>query len=298
MRANLFPAVLVCLLMTIATLGQTVDESDSRVIFRDNTAVFDLVINQPSNPQTTNIQLEIIDPTGLVRAEKSELLTVKTGKHRYPVQIPVGELVKAEGDDVGWLRLRYTLGAATGVVSLTQLIKDVFELRLSSPNRVVPGSEYRMRVRAVNPFTKAGVKQVAVVAKLELELEVEDGDDELELTATASTDSDGLAILKFKVPAGRRLDDVPEFVITGRKNGFVREIDDDLDSYYYSDESPGLFTSDKPVYQPGETFNLRGMFLDVNNTVIAGKSFDLEIEDQEDTELASETIETSEFGIA
>lgn len=288
--------VFVCLLATLMTPGQVIDESDSKLVIEKSDLVLDLAITHTSRPTTAAIQLQLIDPLDKIRAEKSELLKLKGGKHRYIVRIPIGDLSTTEGDDFAWLRLSYRLGETKGTISLSEMMRDVFDLRVSLPGRIVPGSEYRIRVRALNPFAKTGVKKVAVDGKLTLDLDMPDADDEIELKAVSTTNGDGIAILKFKVPPGIRLEDDPEFEVSGRKNGFVRKVENDLDND--DDDSPVFITTDKPVYQPGETFNLRGLFLDASNTIVVGRELELKIEDENGQTVYSEDVTTSEYGIA
>ena len=65
---------------------------------------------------------------------------------------------------------------------------------------------------------------------LELELDTDADEDELILKAKGETNGDGFAVLDFKIPEDVKLDDDGDLKITGRKNGIVREIDEDLDS--------------------------------------------------------------------
>ena len=296
MWVRLFPLILVYLLIGVPVDAQVLDEAGSSAVVIAPNADIVLVIDAPAPIANTRADLELVDQRDAVRARVTRQLDLKAGKHKYPVRIPLADLVKLEGEDsIGWYRVRYRIGEASGIVSMSELLKDVFELRAAASDQVVPGSVYRMRVSAINPFTNQRVRSVAIDGKLELDTVSNDVDDEITIAATAVTNKEGIAVLNFKIPAGIRLDMDPEFELVGRRNGVVRKIENDFEM----PEKPGVFfTSDKPMYQPGETFNLRGLFLDAQNTVIAGHEVKLAIEDEEDTRLYSETVTTSEYGIA
>jgi hypothetical protein len=296
MRLRIFPLMIVCLLPFVVADGQVVDESSATVVIDKASATVELSIANRTGKADTELHLQLIDPTSEVRAEATQQLKIRSGRHRYRVILPLGNLVADHGDDIAWFRLRYRVGESAGILSLTELMKDVFELRVIAADRVVPGSEYRLRVRAVSPFTSSSVKKVAVEGTLKLTLDTEEDEDQIDLLARSTTNGDGLAILSFKVPPGITLDSEPEFEVTGRKNGVVRKVEDSLESDH--DPTPVYFTTDKPMYQPGETFNLRGLFLDANNTVISGKEFDLTIKDEGDTSLFRATVTTSQYGVA
>ncbi|MEP7147373.1 MAG: alpha-2-macroglobulin family protein [Acidobacteriota bacterium] len=296
MRVKLFPSILVCLLCAFACSAQAVDEAGSSAIISGTNAEITLLANSTARAFDGSADLQLIDPQGVVRAKTSHSLRIKTGIQKYRIDVPLGDLVNIRGDELGWFRLRYRLGESAGIISLSELMHDVFELRVAAAERLVTGTDYRVRVRAINPFTKAAVKKVSIEGKLVLDVVAGSNREEINVAATGITNGDGLATLQFKIPPGIRFDGDPEFEIVGRKHGVVRKIDDDIES----DErrTSVFFTADKPMYQPGETFNLRGLFLDPNNTVVPGQDFELTIEDEDDTQLFSQTVKTSEYGIA
>jgi uncharacterized protein YfaS (alpha-2-macroglobulin family) len=59
-----------------------------------------------------------------------------------------------------------------------------------------------------------------------------------------------------------------------------------------------FLTTDKPLYQPGQAFNIRGLYMDANKTVISGGELEFSVRDGDDTTVFRETVKTSEFGIA
>ncbi len=294
MRVKLFPLFVVCLVCAFAAAGQTVDESRSSIILNDTTAEVSMFIDSPSRGFDGEIRLELLDAADRIRANAAQSVRIKKGQETYKITMPLGDVMKTSGDDIAWYRLRYRVGNLQGVISLSELIKDVFDLRVAASENFFAGQNYRVRIRAIQPFTKDAVRKVKVRGELILELDTDE--DELRLLAHGETNGDGLAVLDFKIPEGAKLDSDGDLKIVGKKNGITREIDEDLDP----DEASGsvLVSADKPLYQPGQDFNIRGLYFDKNSTVVSGAELEFTIRDEDDTVLFRETVKTSAFGIA
>lgn len=296
MRVKLFPLFVVCLVCAFTAAAQTVDEGRSSIVLNDTTGEVSLIIDNSSQRLDTEIRLELLDTGDRIRASSVQSVRIKKGKRTYKMTMPLGDLMQTNGNDVSWYRLRYRVGDRQGVISLSELLKDVFDLRAAASGNVFSGQNYRVRVRAVQPFTKDPVRKVKIRGELLLELDTESDDDELKLLAEGETNGDGFAVLDFKIPEGAKLDSDGDLKIVGKKNGITREIQEDLDP----DEASGtvLVSADKPLYQPGQNFNIRGLYFDKNNTVVSGAELEFTIRDEDDTVLFRETVKTSDFGIA
>ena len=289
----LFLLVLVCAFSVVA---QTVIEAESSLIINEKTADVSLTVVAGKRIAGIPVELRILDPEGKTRASVSQNIPVAAGKKKYKFAIPLGDIMSKASDEIAWWRLDYSFGATHGIVSVSELFRDDFDLRASAFQRVIAGEAMRLRVRSLNPFTERAVKGVAIDAELVLNLDTESDDDELKLKGTARTDGDGFAMINFKIPADLKLDGDPEIKITGQKNGVIRTIEEDLDE----DDMQGsvILTTDKPLYQPAQTFNVRALLLDPNNTVVPNYELEFTIEDEDDTVVFRQTLKTSAFGIA
>ncbi len=158
---------------------------------------------------------------------------------------------------------------------------------------------YRARVRAVHPFTNLPVKNVKIKGELDLNLDTEAEADELKIESGGETDADGFAVLDFKIPTEAKLEYDGDLKITGEKYGFRREVEEDLNAS--GSNSSVYLNTDKPLYQPGQDFNARGILLkgmSGANTVSPDAELEFSIKDEEDTLLYRETVKTSRFGVA
>lgn len=293
---NVLTSSVIGLLCLISATAQSVAESESRIIFAEKTAELSLVIEKKDKRSEHRLQTEFLAPDGTIIAPYTQIVRLDPGKRNYIIKIPIGSLLSVAGDAISWYRLRYRLGNTEGIISVSELLSDDFELRASAFSRVVPGESMMVRVRALNPFTEKAVKDVLVNVALEIDLRADPGDKKLKLKAASRTNGSGIATLEFKIPEDARPDGEGEIKIIGQKNGVVRKIEEDLE-----DQTPrGLvyLTTDKPLYQPGQIFNVRALYFDANNTVVTDRELEFSIEDAEDTVVFRQKIETSDFGIA
>lgn len=298
MRPKLILLFVVFVLCPIVGAAQTLNEKDSSLVIQDGTARFSLVVDNPGVTGDRPVDLDVIDQYDRVLTQGAGTINLRTGKGTYTVDIPAGELKDNTSDNIFWYRLRYRLAGKTGFISLSNLFKDVFDLQVASPEFISPGALYRVRVRGVHSFSRQPIKKIQITAELKLELIArdEDAEDKLDLIASGITDGDGFAILDFKIPSGVRLDHDCDLIVTGIKNSIVREVNDSLRSGI--SDGAVFLTSDKPLYQPGQSFNVRGIYFDGENNIVPGHELEFTIKDENGITLYREKVKTSDYGIA
>ncbi|MDQ3040820.1 MAG: MG2 domain-containing protein, partial [Acidobacteriota bacterium] len=308
MKGKFSLAVAVCLFLVGAVQAQnltSIVETETQVILQENAAQISFVAESSQNDFDGVILLELLDVKGVVRSTMASRERIKRGRETYKISLPLFDLMRTNSDDIAWFRLRYRIKSGDGnlqtegVISLSEIIKDIFELRVTSSEYVFSGMNYRARICAFQPFTNEPVKNVRI--RGELQLSPKNGQDKLKFNADRETDDEGFAVLNFKIPLNVNLDDDDdgELKITGVKYGIVREIEEDLNMM--TGDSAVYLNTDKPLYQPGQTLNVRGILLKgmlSANMVVAGAELEFIIKDEEDTILYRQTVKTSGFGIA
>lgn len=288
--------VVVCVVCLFSAGGQTVSETESGLILQEKAIDLTLVLENSGNSRNEKISLELLDTENKVTSQSSPSFELKSGKNSYNFLLSLKDWSKTADDDLIWYRLRYRIGGAEGIISVSELLKDDFRMRVAASEIFRAGMTYPVRVRALQPLTNIPVENVSVEAELTIELKTEADEDELKLSAKGATDKEGFALLEFKIPDNVQLDEDADLKITGIKNGLRREIEEDLDSENIRDSI--FLTPDKPIYQPGQTFNVRGLYFDANQRSAADKELEFKIYDEDDTVLYRETVKTSAFGIA
>lgn len=301
MRSRLFPLFVVCLVCVFSLRAQTVSENESSLYFVEKTANAVIVYENPANNFDGKIFLEILDEKNEIKARGSQNTKFKKGKESYKISFPIGDLLKNAEEKISWYRLNYRIEDAngnaksSGIISLSSLLRDAYELRVAAAEYFFPGQTYRVRVRAVQPETNQPVKDVEIKGEFDIELETDADEDEITLNSKGKTDSEGFADLDFKISPDLKISSA-DIWIKGFKNGIVRDV-------YESLETPGnrgsvFLTTDKPIYQPAQDFKVRGLYFNKDNTVVTNSDLEFTIKSEDDLILYKETVKTSDFGIA
>src|SRR5204863_1895826 len=105
-----------------------------------------------------------------------------------------------------WYRLHYRIATtgspithtAEGIVSLSEITPDLFELRVAAAEMAHEAMRYQARVQAIHPITRKPAQGVRVDAVLTLETNHEG--DGVKLQASGVTDLRGYSILFFNLP--------------------------------------------------------------------------------------------------
>ncbi|MBD0326146.1 MAG: hypothetical protein ICV68_06940, partial [Pyrinomonadaceae bacterium] len=113
--------------------------------------------------------------------------------------------------------------------------------------------------------------------------------------ANGVTDAEGLAPLLFDLPQQAKDDADLEMKVKGTRGQFVEETDGEIELEHYAHV---LMSTDKPLYQPGQTLHLRALCFDTSKRALANASARLTIADPEGTTVFRAPLVTSRFGIA
>jgi hypothetical protein len=303
--APILLGLVVCLFAVYpsgATSTLRLDESRIRVsLERAQTSVSLEVESGESRAFGARVTVTLVDPRDKVRAEAAADVSVRTGKNSFsvPLKLPYSELLEAERKEFPWYRLRYRVApeggaqvsAIEGVVSLSEVTPDLFELRVITSEKTRPGSQLRARVRAVNPVTGRAVKGVAVAGELKFDEDLAQPSSK----ASAVTGGDGFATLDFGVPREAEGDSDADLKIEARRGLFA----DSAETSVSVEQTPRIIlTTDKTLYQPGQMMHARALVFDPSDHAIAGEEVTLKLEDADNSTVFSTETKTSRYGIA
>lgn len=170
----LFVVVVVCAVCLFSVKAQTVNEADSSVIIKEKTIAVSLALENFRDISNEKILLELVDEQNKIRSQTAQSLNLKKGKNLYQFSLPLNDLPKTiDNDSLVWYRLRYLVGNSAGIVSISELLRDDFHLRVAASEVFRAGMNYRVRVRALQPYTKNPVGDVQIAATLQLELDTD-----------------------------------------------------------------------------------------------------------------------------
>ena len=298
----------VCLLaahLSSAAPAFHLDESRIRLsLDSDSARVRVEVENGTGRDFPARLRVELLDPHDRVRANAATDVRLRRGTNALDVALDLSyaQLLETERKEFPWYRLRYSIAPAStteatmaleGVVSVSEVAPDLFELSVISAPAARPGSHYGARVRTANPVTQRPLKGVAVEATLTFE----DADDKKSvLKATGTTDGDGFVALDFELPRTvHTSDDEAELEVTARRGVLVEQAETSVSV----EETPRvLLTTDKPLYQPGQTVHMRALVFDQGSRALVGEEVTFKVEDEESSTAFTSALKTSRFGLA
>jgi len=202
--------------------------------------------------------------------------------------------------ELGWYRLRYTFTPSVsgsdaapvhGVLQMGRVMVDSFELRLTGAATVGFGAKYPLRVRVDNPATGEPIAGVPVDFKLEVG---DDDDDKPTSRKKLLTDRSGYAVVEFTLPNAPS-DFEGKVVATATRGDFSEEESIDIK---FPDAIRLTLTTDKPLYQPGQTVHMRMLAFGPDNRAIANVPVKVTLVDDQGQTQFGDTFNTSKFGVA
>jgi len=280
-----------------------VPESAIRVHFQSEATTVDLRLEKTSRQNASaHISLQILDPAGNVRAQALQSIDVSAGVTKAQIvlpAIPAAEKNQATAH-LFLYRLHYfvvanssdgsALPPVEGIVSIGEIAPQLFELHAATSEYVRAGNHYTLHVRAIHPVTSAPAPGVAVQGSLDID------EDHPILTNKSVTDSRGYATLEFLLPGNLDPDDSDITVtVTGTRDDFIATSDANL---RVPEVISASLSTDKPLYQPGQTLHMRLLAFGAEKKAFADQSLIFEIKDPESTLVFRVPQTTSRYGIA
>jgi hypothetical protein len=264
-----------------------------------------VVVNDQSVSAHGTVSTEVLDVADTVLAQASTEVDLVPGIQAVDVSLGTG--VAALEPQMSRLllgRLRYALrlatpppgqvGEATGLVALSEITPDVFNLRIVGSALTAPGGVWHAIVEAFHPVSRKPVPSVDVTLSLALPGAPEDAD---KMVLRDSTDAGGVATFDVPVPEGlaRQSDERIDVEVSGHRFGLTAH--DYIDITVRS--MPRLIlTTDQARYRPGTALYARLLAFQSPAGVLAGATGEWRIEDAESRWLLSKPMETSRFGAA
>jgi hypothetical protein len=308
MRRRSWVILLLCLLTVSPLLSQLssaavalrVNEAETRILLEDDQARVSLAVENPTGSSfPARVRLEVLDPQGKAVATVESDETIRGGKFSLVAPLPLSPRDMSD-DEALWYRLRYRItpllpagetgtNGAEGILSLSEITPDIFQLRVVAPEPARAGTRYRAQIFTTHPVTARPVKGVRVEAKFYF-----DSDDLKGSKLATVTDADGHAEVVFDLPP--KIGDEEHFhlEVAARRGPLVQEAEESVDF----DRAPQIFVStDKPLYQPGQVLHARALLFDSLKHAEVGRDATLKITDPEGKTVFEAELKSSRFGV-
>ncbi|MET0751832.1 MAG: alpha-2-macroglobulin family protein [Pyrinomonadaceae bacterium] len=284
-----------------------VNETETSAVLNDSGLQVNLAVGSDAQKNiSAYVRLEILDTNDNILSRSETVEKIRRGQETLQISL---KNVGTDAKKMLWYRLRYEINAGGnrtyGIVSLSEILNELFELRVSASEHIYAGMRFPVRVRAFHPTKNTPISNVKISAELKIDVETgEDNDEnELKIAATGETDADGFAVLEFEIPENAKFsgNDSGDIEVKGVKNGMTSVAKDDLETL--GSKISVYFLTDKPLYQPNQKIYIRALALrsggaEASTTVAAEKELEFSIWDEDETVLYRQTLATSRFGIA
>jgi A-macroglobulin complement component/alpha-2-macroglobulin family protein/MG2 domain-containing protein/carboxypeptidase family protein/A-macroglobulin receptor/macroglobulin-like protein len=306
MRHRLIGSLFICLLSATALTAKYsakistvhVNESETNFLLQQGEASVTLALeNQTSSTAKVRITLELIDPRDVIHARAGLETSLQSGPGLLNLPLIKSGDFDYNTRELIWYRLRYRIGVigveadiSSGTISLSEITPYIFQLQVTAPQDAGKDLKYAIRARTLHPLTGKPIGGVKVQALMNYE----EDDNERSVNAAGVTDTYGEALIEFKLQAPLKSEDI-ELRVSAEGNGFSQETKEDISLIY---PNQILVSTDKPLYQPGQSLHIRVLSFDRDLKAIANAGGTLKIRDPEGTYIFRRAITTSRFGVA
>jgi uncharacterized repeat protein (TIGR01451 family) len=236
---------------------------------------------------TLSVALRSVDDQTAFGTATVDYAVAAGGTQELSAQITLPAGLTQQSD---WVKfnVRVDDGTTSGlrVTRSLQQVLPAYEVAIEGPSQLVVGKTASYRARARDPFTKkprAGMPLTLTVSKNDALVGSYDG-------VTAAT---GDVVFELSLPT----DGSYQIGVATAAQGTRAEV-----TGSFAIKLPGskvLLTTDKPLYQPGQTIHLRALALsEQGNTPVAGGQATFEVEDGKGNKIFKRAITTDDHGIA
>lgn len=286
--------------LTRASGDLSVNEKQTRfLLHKDRIEILFGVENTTGETRDASIRLELIDTKDDVLSETFATRPVAPGSQTLKFNLPqvIADLSKYERRELLWYRLRYrmvdvvrsSMSIDNGIISLSEIMPDMFEIRVATSMVLREGGRYQARVQARNPFTHQPVAGVDVKGAITIEDE-----DSFNPTASGTTDKAGYALLNFVLPANFAANGNGELRVIGTRDGVVSQAEGEI---FVDGMARNLITTDKGLYQPGQTIHIRAVLFGAAKRAHANQNALIRIVDPEGVSVFVANERTSRYGV-
>jgi hypothetical protein len=244
-------------------------------------------LNHQAATGKLRVALRSVDDLEMLGTATVDYSIAAGGQQELSAVIAIPASVSQQSD---WVKFNVRVEDGTDqglrVTRSLQQVLPAYEVAVEGPSQLLRGKPASYRVRARDPFTKkprAGMPLTLAVRKDSAPVGSYEG-------VTAAT---GDVVFELNLPdeGGYQL------AVSAASQGVKAEAASTI-----AISAPGskvLLTTDKPLYQPGQTIHLRALALsEQGNTPIAGAQALFEVEDGKGNKVLKRAVATDDHGIA
>jgi hypothetical protein len=277
-------------------------------LYPEPTLVF-VAVNSSNQPIEGDFSFEIVDVVAKnqhyeesVFAFSKGTFKEQPGENTEKLPWTVKNLPSTDLATLAAMRLRYSFtpkpgydfAPVHGVVQFGKVFRNRFNLSMTSSAHSAPGTPYPVRVRVDDPATGRPLANIPVALEFEISECARDADEKT-AKRTLATDSSGYGVVTFDIDRASTCSE-GQVSATATRGGFS----DSASTEFKLPDSPSLrLSTDKPLYQPGQTVHMRLLAFGPNRHALVGAKLKLTIgSDESQDQQFERLLTTSNFGIA
>jgi uncharacterized protein YfaS (alpha-2-macroglobulin family) len=238
------------------------------------------------------LTIEVLDPEDQVLGRAQKQVDVNVGKGSWQEDLKLSKAIAVE--DLVWHRVRYRFTyndvsdvAVHGIESISQILRTPVMHILGQQSYLTGGPA---AVRGILTDSK----NEAIAGQSSVRIELLTPDAKPRVLFTGRLNQRGTTEAQFRFPAG----------LVGRYP-LRYTVDTPIGSTEFTqqvrleDKASILLTTEKPIYQPGQTIHVRALALDrSNHEATADRKLMFEVEDSRGNKVFKKATQTDKFGIA
>jgi uncharacterized protein YfaS (alpha-2-macroglobulin family) len=238
------------------------------------------------------LTLEVLDPENRAIGRTEKEAIVAKGSSLWKEEIKLEKQVSL--DDLAWHRVRYRFvydNGRNGVLESTESISEILRLpvvHVLGQQSYLAGSEAAVRVVVSDSNNEV------IPGGGALRIELSGGSHEQHVLFDGRLNRRGTSEAQFHFPSGLK----GSFQVHYKVDTAIgsTEVTQDV---RLQDKVSVLLTTEKPIYQPGQTIHARALALDrSNHEAVAKRELIFELEDSRGNKVFKKTTHTDDFGVA
>ena len=236
--------------------------------------------------------MEVLDPEDQVLGHAEQSLDVAGGNGHWRERIPLARPLAV--DDLVWHRVRYRFeysGGETTKIEGTESISQILRtpvIHILGQQSYLAGGEAAVRVIVTD-------SQDAVIGgRGSVRIELLAANEKSHTLFNGPLNRRGTTEAQFRLPAGL----VGSYDLRYRVDTAIGSAEF-TQSVRLEDEVSILLTTEKPLYQPGQTIHVRALSLDrSNHEATANRKLTFELEDSRGNKVFRKATQTDKFGVS
>jgi hypothetical protein len=238
------------------------------------------------------LTIEVLDPEDGVLGRSERRITLARGKGSWQADLKLEKEIAIE--DLVWHRVRYRFGYAGDTHAAIEGTDSISEMLLRPVVHVMAQQSYLSGGAAAVRVVATDSKNDPIKGASALRIELVMPGAPSQVVFTGPLNQRGTTEAQFRFPAGVTGSYSLRYVVD-TPIGFT----DFTQPVRLEDKVSILLTTEKPIYQPGQTIHIRALALDRADHEAAGsRSMTFEVEDSRGNKVFKEAVRTDAFGIA